>query len=320
MPAKSSPVSAPVLRPDEVRSAATVPIGAALERWRLALGDGRPQHPLLSLLGEWGEWAGLDHQTMVETVLTAEARVQEEWETVEAADAEAVRDFYARTETLIPLLIWWHGTDFTPARCACAASSVLRAAGARRVLDFGAGIGSTSVLMSREGLEPILAEVSSAALDFARARLARRGYEAPCIDPSGSLVNALGANSLDGIVCFDVLEHLHDVTPTLEEFDGLLADGGVMCLNQVWVPEDDDHVGHFRLRGEVLRWLHAHGYRMVHVRDVMWVAQKTDLKGTEQLRQAAVLRSRVACASFVEGRTRTRFRGLGHQARRLAVG
>lgn len=311
----------PVLRTlgrEDLRALATSDPAEARAWWARTLGgdDGRPV--LLSLLEEWAEYSGQSYPEMLETIFTAKDRAAAQWERSRPETAEEAAGFYDATDTITPLLLWWHATGPRPPRCAAAAAGLVRATGGRRILDFGGGIGSTSLALASEGHEVVLAEISGELLSFAAHRFRRRGHVLELLDLRTSGLGDLEAASVDGACVFDVFEHLPDAIPACRDIDRLLRPGGVVCFNQVFVPPEDEP-GHYPRRGEVLRWFHARGYRLAHVTGVCWAAQKAALPPRARLAQGLEIRTRIRVASAVEGRTGPAGRRLAFYGVRHAV-
>lgn len=287
-----------------LQRAGKVDLDEAGRRWRQALA--RPGHDdeptLVALLEEWSAHSGLDYREMLTRILTGQETVDREWEELAPATADEVAAFYDKTETILPLLLWWHGTDITPARCAASAMSVLAAVGAKRLLDFGSGIGSTALVAASEGVDVILSDVSREVLGFAEFRMQQRGYRFDTLDLLEGSIDQLGAASVDAAISFDVFEHLPAVDETLRQLDRVLSPGGVLCFNQAFVPEHPEEPEHYPQHGEVLVALAERGYRLAHVRDVMWVAQKAALAPAEQRRQSLELQARIVATKAVERR------------------
>jgi cyclopropane fatty-acyl-phospholipid synthase-like methyltransferase len=255
---------------------------------------------LLSLFDDWADFTGEEHRRLLERVARAAGAVKDDWSARSRETPAAVADFYDESSTTTPLLVWWHANDINPARCAVGSASVMRAIAARTVLDFGCGIGSTALVLGRGDLRVTLAEVSGEMLDFARWRLGQREIPHDALDLRTASLGDLAPGSLDAVVAFDVFEHIPDVAPHLQLLDRALAENGVICLNQAYVSKWDTNVAHFQQHGEVLQWLHGHGYRLAHVPSICWVAQKAPLAAAAHRAQAASLRARVAAVRTLD--------------------
>jgi SAM-dependent methyltransferase len=302
---------------DRLAGVATVDVGAAEAMWQAALAPmSAPETPtLVSLLEDWSAFSGRTYPEMLTDVFAAKDKVDREWDEQRPQSAEDVAAFYDHTDTVIPLLLWWHATAAGPARCAAGAVAAFREIGARRVLDFGCGIGSTALALASAGFEVVLADVAQEAMRFAAWRLEQRGYAAKTIDVSGG--GPIPIDSVDGVVSFDVFEHLPEVTQAVVRLDAVLAPGGVLCCNQAYVAEEGDEPQHYPQHGEVLVALHDRNYRLAHVPDVVWLAQKAPLPGRARAAQRAELRARIAITRALEPRRgrigrRIATRGIRH--------
>jgi ubiquinone/menaquinone biosynthesis C-methylase UbiE len=290
----------------ELRAAATIASHTAPPRWQAA--QARPDDTslarpaLVSLLEDWSQFSGQSYPEMLTRVFAAQERVDEEWAQQNPESPEDVAAFYDRTDTTIPLLLWWHGTDIGPSWAAVSASSVFQAVGARRILDFGSGIGSTALLLAHDGFEVVLADVARESLRFACERLQWRGHHPTPVDLIDGSLDQIDAQSVHGVVALDVFEHLPDTAPAIASLDRVLAPGGVILHNQAFVPEERDEPEHYPQHGEVLTHLHTLGYRLAHVRDLGWVAQKAPLDAKERGRQGRELKARIAATRVLEGR------------------
>jgi SAM-dependent methyltransferase len=291
-----------VLDPRDLRAAADVGVEQARRAWAKAMRHDGDDPVLVALLDDWSRWSGLDYPDMLRAVFTAQDTVDREWEAASPGTPESAAAFYDQTDTIVPLLLWWHATTPGPARSAATAASVFGAVGVRRVLDFGGGIGSTSLALAAGGIEPVIAEVSGSLLDLARWRFERRGRALETVDLRSETLGSLAPGSFDGAISFDVFEHIPNVPEALGSLDRLLRPAGVLCFNQVFVPEDRDEPQHYPQCGETLVWLHDHGYRLAHATDVGWVAQKAPLDGASRARQALELRARIGSAKALRGR------------------
>lgn len=113
---------------------------------------------------------------------------------------------------------------------------------AGRVLEIGCGTGANLRELRQCGF-------TVAGLDRSHDALAH-AQECPVIQADGEASLPFRDNSFDAIVMMDVLEHLREVGPVLEEVRRLLKPGGVAL---VMVPADpalwsywDEMLGHYR--------------------------------------------------------------------------
>lgn len=293
-------LSVRVLSRSSLRRAAAADIGHARSVWREALAHGDDRPPLISVLDEWHQFSGADYRTMLDKMLTGQEKVNREWEKAHPRSAEEVSSFYDETDTILPLLAWWHGTADGPARCAAGAVRLFKVAGATRILDLGSGIGSTSICLAGAGCRVILSDVSKEVIDFAAWRMRKREFQFEAINLLETKLSELPESSIDGLTSFDVFEHLADLPGTLSDIDRLLSPNGVLMFNQIYVPVESDEPQHYPLRGEPLLWLHDHGYRLAHVIDVAWVAQKAPLSNRQHALQGVNLRTRIGIARAAE--------------------
>lgn len=308
-----------VLSPSRLASVASIADDAAEQQWSAALAPpDRLAPPLISLLDDWSEFAHRDYRSLLRDIFDSQGRIDSEWTEQDPSDDASAAEFYDKTETLIPLLLWWHGTDLNSARCASGAAAALKAIGGHHVLDFGCGIGSTALALTHAGAQVVLADVAEEPLRFADWRLRQRGHEARTMALRKQSLDELHSGWADAIVAFDVFEHLLDAPAALSDLDRVLAQAGIICLNQAYVPEDDE-LQHLPQRGEVLLWLHQHGYRLAHVPSVCWVAQKARLTGPAHFAQKLSLNARIAASHVLDGQPGAIRRRIGFHVVRQAL-
>jgi SAM-dependent methyltransferase len=131
-----------------------------------------------------------------------------------------------------------------------------------RVADFGAGSGTFSLPLTRQGVD-IVAIEPAAALE---TRLRRAGVRT-CRDAS-----ALTQASLDLIFTFNVLEHIADDRAALQLLADKLRPGGKLLVyvpaHRILFTAMDRKVGHLRRyhRGELTTLVTAAGLRIDRVR------------------------------------------------------
>ena len=104
--------------------------------------------------------------------------------------------------------MWWHtlADDLSPLAYVTALQFAQRE-GCRSCLDFGAGVGSGSLLFVKEGLKVGLADISSPLLGFSQWRFQLRRLPGEFFDLKK---RDLPSESFDMVTAMDVFEHLVD--------------------------------------------------------------------------------------------------------------
>jgi 2-polyprenyl-3-methyl-5-hydroxy-6-metoxy-1,4-benzoquinol methylase len=99
-------------------------------------------------------------------------------------------------------------------------------AGYKRVLDFGAGIGTDAAYLAERGYSVTLVDVPGPAFRFARHRFERRGLKGTFLESRSHL--PVPDREYDVVVCFDVFEHLVDPLEAARRLVACLRPDGVM--------------------------------------------------------------------------------------------
>src|SRR2546428_3860327 len=100
--------------------------------------------------------------------------------------------------------MWWHTWSANASPLSyVAALHFARSQGGRRYLDFGAGMGSGSILFARHGFDVTLADISSTLLRFSAWRLDLRRLPATYVDLKTA---ELPAGAFDLVTAMDVFE------------------------------------------------------------------------------------------------------------------
>lgn len=168
--------------------------------------------------------------------------MKEEWEErVREGDEESVIDYYDQTENYSYELMWWHTLEEDPSPLAYVTALHLALRnGTREALDFGAGVGSGSLLFERHGIRVLSADVSSKLLDFVGRRLRRHGLEPQLLDLKA---NPLPPERFDFISAMDVLEHIAEPERTVEQLGKSLRPGGIL-FGRFASEEDEERPSH----------------------------------------------------------------------------
>jgi len=159
----------------------------------------------------------------------ASERFTDEWKArvPGSADTRTLTKFYNESRTELFDLLEWHATDEGNHRALVCADLLLGRHPGGAVLDYGSGVGTTGIALADAGFDVTLADVAEPLLDFARWRFARRGLKVRTIDLKRE---ALPTSAYDGIVCFDVLEHIPQPHRVVRRLRDALVPGGSLFV------------------------------------------------------------------------------------------
>jgi 2-polyprenyl-3-methyl-5-hydroxy-6-metoxy-1,4-benzoquinol methylase len=163
--------------------------------------------------------------------------LQRQWrDSVVDGSRASIEAFYDTNVTCLYDLMWWHNLkdDDDPLAYVLALRFGDRQ-GCSRCLDFGAGVGSGSILFARNGMEVTHADLSSVSLAFSKWRFELRELPVTMIDTK---VDALPSNYFQLVTAMDTLEHLVDPLQTIEQLWKCLAPGGILLGRFYTNPKD----------------------------------------------------------------------------------
>jgi 2-polyprenyl-3-methyl-5-hydroxy-6-metoxy-1,4-benzoquinol methylase len=163
--------------------------------------------------------------------------------------------FYQNTRWYLYDLTLYH-SNFGPHEEVFAVLSFCLSLGLTKILDFGAGIGSNSIIFAKAGLRVTLADVSPILLDYARWRFKKRGLEADFITLGQT---ALASESFDAVIATDVFEHLTDPKKEIRQIASCLSDGGWLFFN-ITETQGGTHPMHICKAFNILRHLRCSGF------------------------------------------------------------
>ncbi len=223
-----------------------------------------------SLVHELGLYTRCDDPEKIRSLCRgAVETLADEWRSrVDPSDRGSVEKFYNETQTEIYELLWWHALGDDPSPLAyVTALQLAERENCRACLDFGAGVGSGSILFARHGFDAALADISTPLLDFSRWRVGLRNLHCDFYDLKTS---TLPHTAFDMITAMDVFEHLADPVETVERLAVSLRPGGLI-YGRFHAEHDDDRplhvVGDF---GPTLRRLHELGFNQVWHDEWLW--------------------------------------------------
>ena len=192
-----------------------------------------------------------------------------EWRAkVNPRDRISVEHFYNETEEEIYELMWWHtlADDLSPLAYVTALQFAQRE-GCHSCLDFGAGVGSGSLLFVKEGLKVGLADISSPLLGFSQWRFQLRRLAGEFFDLKK---RDLPRESFDMITAMDVFEHLVDPLNVVEKLSDVLKPGGFLFGRFSAEPNEDRPMHVVQDFGPTLSCLRELGFIEVWQDDWLW--------------------------------------------------
>jgi len=149
-----------------------------------------------------------------------------------AADPRPVTEFYATTDYYLYECTYWEAQadkqqEFRKLRLACCRL------GLKRLLDFGGGTGGASLYFHKQGMACDYLDVPGRTFDFARRRFEKRNI--PVRVFSALDAEALPQAAYDGVMAYDVLEHLFDVPAALRKIAAALRSGGIFFVKSTFM-------------------------------------------------------------------------------------
>lgn len=182
-----------------------------------------------TILWELQTYYHLARDVVLERCRVASGNIAAAWRRADPRQPAAVDAFYRQPLDYAFELLWWHSfgpRDRTFLSLLPGALAAYRH-GARRVLDFGGGVGSHALVLAAMGYEVTLADISGELLDLAewRARIRTRPVRIVHLDRQRL------EDVYDVIVAADVLEHLTAPANTLMELCRRLRHGGFLFVS-----------------------------------------------------------------------------------------
>ncbi len=149
-----------------------------------------------------------------------------------ATDPRPITEFYATTDYYLYESTYWEAQadkqqEFRKLWLAC------RRLGLTRLLDFGGGTGGATRYFHKRGIACDYLDVPGRTFDFARRRIEKHNIPVrifSALDPK-----APPQGVYDGVMAYDVLEHLFDVPAALRQIAGLLRSGGIFFVKSTFM-------------------------------------------------------------------------------------
>ena len=168
------------------------------------------QRPIDQIAHEYWQYRGTKD-------LAAQQRV------AQATEEAAVLDYYAATPHYLYELSYWEACHdkqmwFRVLALACRKYQL------RRLLDFGGGVGGLCLYLNMRGIRCEYLDVRGKTFEYSSWRFARHHLTIPMYDVTSNGQPSEGC--YDGIVVWDVLEHLFDLEGAVRRIIRLLRPGG----------------------------------------------------------------------------------------------
>lgn len=162
----------------------------------------------------------------------------EEWRSKRPQTPKEIWEFYASTELYIWELMQWHanGGYASHMKAIDRIRQEFRPGTHPRVLDYGAGIGTTAIRMAESGYRVAIADVPGKTFEFAKHRFRRRGLSVDSIELPFGEPDPHGC--YDVLICFDVLEHVPAPEKILRLLVDRLREGGVAAITVSFATSD----------------------------------------------------------------------------------
>lgn len=107
-------------------------------------------------------------------------------------------------------------------------AEVCRENALKRLLDYGAGVGTLCIFFKRLGFDITYADVQGETFKFAQWRFKQRNLDIPMLFADEVDLSSLG---LDGIISLEVLEHVPDPPKLLKRFHAALSPGKILICS-----------------------------------------------------------------------------------------
>lgn len=147
---------------------------------------------------------------------------------------EALLDWYRQTESYIWELSTYHADPAWNYRGMCAGiAERLGAAGAKRVLVLGDGIGELTLALRQAGFDAVYHDLAgSRTSEFAHFRFERWGVkgESQCTEGWDPKFR----DQFDAVCSMDFLEHVTSVESYVDAIKGVLKPGGLFCVQNAF--------------------------------------------------------------------------------------
>lgn len=161
----------------------------------------------------------------------------EEKRVIDKGNKDEIAEYYRTTGQFVYQLAYWEAME-SKQREFKKIYQCCRRFGINKLLDFGGGVGSLSIFLSRYRLHCDYLDVPGKTFDFAGWRIKKRGLPLLLFTDARELPQ----RAYDAVVAYDVLEHLFDVEEALRQINRALKDRGYLITRSSFATEGDMHL------------------------------------------------------------------------------
>lgn len=196
---------------------------------RVVIGERREamdRQVLAEAAGDLESYSGQPLEILAENWWAARQHVHEQEERIlqSAQSPDPILKFYSETDYYLYECTYWEAQkdkqrEYRKIWLACQKWNL------KRLLDFGAGTGGSSLYFHKRGILCDYLDVPGKTFSFAKWRFQKRDLPVTLYSADAS---ALPESAYDGVLAYDVLEHLFDVPGGIRHMARTLKPGGIL--------------------------------------------------------------------------------------------
>jgi 2-polyprenyl-3-methyl-5-hydroxy-6-metoxy-1,4-benzoquinol methylase len=171
--------------------------------------------------------------------------IAESWVREGPETPEEIHSFYCTTDHYVWELLGWNSSEAYSPLLEQVDRLIERwpVERGRKVLDHGAGVGTTALRLAEAGYDVTLADVPGRTLSFACARFRRRGLPFRVLELQNDVPD-LPCEHWDLVLSFDVMEHVVDPAGVGRALVRALKPGGGAAIHAAFDTGDDRYPHH----------------------------------------------------------------------------
>jgi 2-polyprenyl-3-methyl-5-hydroxy-6-metoxy-1,4-benzoquinol methylase len=162
--------------------------------------------------------------------------VREDWRRANPKTEKEILKFYAETDCFILEDMKWNCLNRFKFNSRFVLSSFLERINAKKVLDYGGGVGEYCVFLSRKGFNVSYCDVYGETWKFAEWRFKKMGL------PVKMFTHDEPLEMFDVVVCTDVLEHVSNLPVLLKRLHGAIKLKGFLVVTWAFSDVGDQHL------------------------------------------------------------------------------